>query len=56
MLLRGPEVKNLHTRDWVKVTGRVQLENVKLYQGEGPVLHILDIAQAQPPKDELVYF
>ena len=50
VLLRGPEVKNLQTRDWVQVTGRVQLENVKLYQGEGPVLHILDIAKAQPPR------
>ena len=29
---------------------------VKLYQGEGPVLHILDIAKAQPPEEELVDF
>lgn len=56
ILLKGPEVKGLKTRDWVKVTGRVQMEQVKLYQGEGPVLHILDVQPAQPPKDELVYF
>ena len=56
VLLKGPEIKDLHTRDWVRVTGRVHLEHVKLYQGEGPVLHILDIAKAQPPEEELVYF
>ena len=56
VLIKGPEVKGLKTRDWVRVTGRVQIEKVSLYQGEGPVLHILDVQQAEPPKDELVYF
>ncbi len=56
ILMKGPEVKGLKTRDWVKVTGRVQIENEKLYQGPGPVVHILEITPAQPPKDELVYF
>ena len=56
VLIKGPEVKELKTRDWVRVTGRVQIEKVSLYQGEGPVLHILDVQQAEPPKDELVYF
>lgn len=56
VLIKGPEVKELKNRDWVRVTGRVQIEKVSLYQGEGPVLHILDVQQAEPPKDELVYF
>lgn len=56
VLMKGPEVKDLHTRDWVRVTGRIQIENTKLYQGPGPVLHILEAAPAQAPKDELVYF
>lgn len=56
VLCKGPEIRELQTRDWIKLTARVNIESVKLYQGEGPVLHILEAAPAQPPADELVYF
>jgi uncharacterized membrane protein YcgQ (UPF0703/DUF1980 family) len=56
VLIKGPEVKSLETRQWAKITGRVQIENVKLYQGEGPVLHILEVEPTEAPKEELVYF
>ena len=56
VLLKGPEVKTMQTRDWVKVTARINIEDVDLYQGPGPVLHILDVKASLPPKEELVYF
>ena len=56
VLARGPEVKGLQTRDWVKMTARISIENEPLYQGEGPVLHILEAKQTLPPAEELVYF
>ena len=57
VLLKGPELKGFKTKDWVRVTGRVKLEKHPIFQDNaGPVVHILDIAPAQPPKDELVYF
>lgn len=56
LLLKGPEIKDLNTKDWIRVTARVDIENMKIYQGDGPVLHVLDIQSAETPKDELVYF
>lgn len=57
VLLKGPELKNFKTKDWVRVTGRVKLEKHKIFQDNaGPVVHILDIAPAEAPKEELVYF
>lgn len=57
VLLKGPELKDFKTKDWVRVTGRVKLEKHKIFQDNaGPVVHILDIAPAEAPKEELVYF
>ena len=56
VLAKGPEVRGLNTRDWVRMTARVSIENEPVYQGEGPVLHILQAEKTAPPAEELVYY
>ena len=56
MLCRGPEIKRLKNKQWAEITARVELEQVELYHGEGPVLHTLEVKDSTPPAEELVYF
>ena len=56
MICFSPDVDRVKTRDWVWVTGEVRQEYVKLYNGDGPVLHTLSVEPADPPEEELVYF
>ncbi len=44
------------TRDWVQVTGRIDIEYHKLYGQNGPVLKAAAIVPAQPPEQELATF
>lgn len=44
-------------RSWVDITADISLRKHKIYEGEGPWLTLKSITyNAQPPKDELVYF
>ena len=56
MICFGPDRDRFKTKDWVWVTGEVRTEYVKLYKGDGPVLHTLSVEPAEPPAEELVYF
>lgn len=46
----------LSEKKWVKVTATVSWEYWKDYQGEGPVLHALEVTEAKAPKEEIISF
>ena len=46
----------LQTRDWVTLTGKLKIEQHKLYRGRGPVLYVSETAFAVPPADEVATF
>ncbi|MCD7920470.1 MAG: hypothetical protein LUG45_10505 [Clostridiales bacterium] len=56
MLCYGKEQKNLKSRDWVTVTAKVRIKNLKVLGGEGPVLYTTEVKPAKAPEDALVYF
>ena len=56
MLCSGPEYKQLKTKDWVEITATVQIKNVKLMGGDGPVLCSTQVTLCAPPNDPLIYF
>lgn len=56
MLCYGPEQKKLRNKDWVEVTAKVRIKNLKVLGGEGPVLYTTGVTLAQPPQDTMVYF
>lgn len=46
----------LNNRQWLNVTGLIQVEKNKLYRGKGPVLKIKDIAVTSAPAQEVATF
>lgn len=46
----------LTNKDWVEVTATVHREFWKDYNGEGPVLHAVNVVPTQKPKDEVLNF
>lgn len=46
----------LKTRDWVKLTARIDVEYDKIYGQEGPILKASEIGYADPPEQELATF
>ncbi|MCD8051014.1 MAG: TIGR03943 family protein [Clostridiales bacterium] len=56
MLCYGPEQKKLKNKDWVEVTARVRIKNLRVLGGEGPVLYTTEVKPATAPEDAMVYF
>lgn len=56
MLCYGPEQKSLKNKDWVTVTAKLRIKNLKVLGGDGPVLYTLSVKPSAPPQDALVYF
>ena len=50
------EHKQLKTKDWVEITAKVRLKNLKLLGGEGPVLYTTNVTPCAAPADPLIYF
>lgn len=48
--------RELHDRDWVKVTASMSWEYWADYGGEGPVLHALSVEPAKAPKKQVIDF
>lgn len=46
----------LSNKDWVEVTATVHREFWKEYNGEGPVLHGINVTPTKKPKDEILNF
>ena len=56
VICKSDKAAELTLREWVTVTAEVKKEMVKQYQGEGPVLYTTDIAPAEKPQEDIVYF
>ncbi len=46
----------LNNKDWVEVTATVHREYWKDYNGEGPVLHAVNVVPTKKPKEEILNF
>lgn len=45
-----------NTRDWLTVTGKLEMEYNKVYRGKGPVLHLIEASPAKAPEKEVATF
>lgn len=48
--------KHLRDRQWVTVTGTIDKEYYRDFEGDGPVIKALKVEPAKPAEEELVYF
>lgn len=46
----------VNTRDWLTVTGKLEMEYNKVYRGKGPVLHLIEASPAKVPEKEVATF
>lgn len=51
-----PAVMDLHTRDWITVTAKVQFQKHRIYKGKGPVLVAEKVVVGEPPEEQLATF
>ena len=47
---------NLQTRDWITVTGTIQLQKHRIYKGKGPVLVAEKVIVSEAPEEALATF
>ena len=52
----GDKFSQIKSKEWYNITAKIHIEELEIYKGAGPVLTLLDIEKATPPKDEIVYF
>ncbi len=46
----------LESGTWVRVTGQIQIERHPIYQGEGPVMHLIRYEKTAPPAEPIATF
>lgn len=46
----------LENRQWIRVTGRINLQRHKLYKGKGPVLQVQEVVLTDAPEQEVATF
>ena len=46
----------LENRQWVRVTGKINIQRHKLYKGKGPVLQMQEVTLTSPPEQEVATF
>ena len=56
VVAKGMGKLTLATRDWVTVTGKLDVEYSKLYRAKGPVLTVSEIKRAEKPQQEVATF
>ncbi len=56
MVVRHASMLPLKTRDWVKITARIDIEFDKIYEQDGPVLKATALDYCDPPEEELATF
>lgn len=57
LICMGPEyLDKVHTRDWVEVTAKIRVEQIELYEGNGPMLYLQSVVPCECPDPELVMF
>lgn len=53
---KSPYAKSMKMGQWVQVTAVIRTEYVKAYRDKGPVFYAEEVAPAEAPEQELVYF
>ncbi len=48
--------RKLKNEQWVKITGKFAVENLKLYGGKGPVLYAEFVEPCEAPEEPVIYF
>ena len=56
LLCYGNEQRRFKNKDWVEITGTVQIKNLRVLGGEGPTITVTSAKLAQAPADTMVYF
>ncbi len=56
LLCYGPQQKQLKNKDWVEITGTVQIKNLRVLGGEGATISVTGVRRETPPEDTMVYF
>ena len=51
-----PDARKLPIRSWVTVTAKVQVKNLSMFQGPGPVLTALSVVPTEAPAQEVATF
>ena len=51
-----PEMMELKTRDWLKITAKIEFIKHQIYKGKGPVLVASKAEKSTPPEEELATF
>ena len=51
-----PEDMGLKTRDWLKITAKIEYLKHQIYKGKGPVLVVSEAEKCSPPEEELATF
>jgi uncharacterized repeat protein (TIGR03943 family) len=51
-----PREMDLKTRDWIKVTAKIEFKQHTIYRGKGPVLVATKVARCLPPEEQLATF
>lgn len=46
----------LENRQWIRVTGKINIQRHKLYKGKGPVLQVQAVILTEPPAQEVATF
>jgi len=54
-LCKGPKASYFKTKDWAIITAEIKVEYYEEYEGEGPVLYLLNIEGTTKPEEEVVY-
>ena len=51
-----PEVMDLKTRDWIRITAKVEFKKHRIYKGKGPVLVAEKVIVSEAPDEQLATF
>ena len=51
-----PQVMELETRDWIRVTAKVEFKKHRIYKGKGPVLTAEKVIVCEAPEEQLATF
>ena len=51
-----PEEMNLKTRDWIRITAKVEFKKHRIYKGKGPVLVAEKVIVSEAPDEQLATF
>lgn len=53
---RYDRADTLEQKEWVRVTAEVKEEYFAAYNGNGPVLYVVNVERTKPPKEEIINF